>query len=69
MLGALLESLLLDATEFGIFGWLRSPLLEAGPRPILRLVGIGCCSGSGCGSILLLTIRAVLEGIFRRFPC
>ena len=56
MLGALLESLLLEAAEFG-------------PGPTLRLVGIGCRSGSGCGSILLLTIRADLEGILRRFPC
>ena len=74
MLGALLESLLLDAAEFGIFGWLLSLLLdtaEFGPRPILGLVEGGCCSGSGCGCgcILLLTIRADLEGIFRRIPC
>ena len=54
MLGALLESLLLDAAEFG-------------PGPTLRLVG--CRSGSGCDSILLLTIRDDLEGILRRFPC
>ena len=47
MLGGLLESLLLDAAEFGISGWLLSPLLEAGPRPILRLVKSGGCSDSG----------------------
>ena len=57
MLGALLESLLLDAAELG-------------PLPILRLVWSGSSSDSGCGgSILLLTIRTRLEGIFLRFPC